>query len=100
MEVSTDNFYWGSRLIGALADPNYGTSIQFIERYQMAVSSKGHQLINEYDQRMIKEKDFSLVEEANEKICAMAKAETQKTLGKVLHDASTHMRCLYNRADN
>ena len=100
MEVSTDNFYWGSRLIGALTDPNYGTSIQFIERYQMAVSSKGHQLINEYDQRMIKEKDFSLVEEANEKICAMAKAETQKTLGKVLHDASTHMRCLYNRADN
>ena len=27
-EPSTENFYWGSRLIGALADPNYNTCIQ------------------------------------------------------------------------
>ncbi|MCR4855923.1 MAG: C69 family dipeptidase [Erysipelotrichaceae bacterium] len=100
MDVSTDNFYWGSRLIGALADPNYGTCIQFIERYQMAVTSKGHKLINEYDRKMIEAKDFSLVDEANEKICEMAKEETIRTLGKVLHDASVHMKCTYSRTDN
>ncbi|MBQ6334802.1 MAG: C69 family dipeptidase [Erysipelotrichaceae bacterium] len=100
LEVDTDTFYWGSRLIGALADPNYGTSIQHIERYQMAVPAKGHGFINEYDEKMLKEKDYSLINEANEKICAMAKEETLKTLGKVLHDASTHMKCNYSRTDN
>ena len=100
MEVSTDTFYWNSRLIGALADPNFGTCIQLIERYQMAVPSKGHQLINEYDAKMIKAKDFTMIDEANEKICEMAKAETAKALDKVLHDASVHMKCTYNRADN
>ena len=58
MEVSTDSFYWNSRLIGALVDPHFGTAVQLIERYQMAVPSKGHALINEYDAKMIEEKDF------------------------------------------
>ena len=53
MEVSTDSFYWNSRLIGALVDPHFGTAVQLIERYQMAVPSKGHALINEYDAKMI-----------------------------------------------
>ena len=98
-DVSTDNFYWGSRLIGALADPNFGTSIQLIERYQMAVASKGHQLINEYDQKMLKSKKYDLIAEANEKICAMAKKETIDNLVKVILDASRNMKCGYSRAD-
>ena len=49
LDVSTDNFFWVNRLIGVLADANYGTCIQHIERYQLAVSSKGHEIINEYD---------------------------------------------------
>ncbi|MBR5340736.1 MAG: C69 family dipeptidase [Erysipelotrichaceae bacterium] len=99
-EVSTDSFYWGSRLLGALADPNFGTCVQLIERYQLSVPSKGYALVNEYDQKMIKAKDYSLIEEANEKICEMAKKETIDTLGKVLHDATVHMKCAYSRADN
>lgn len=100
LDVSTDNFYWGSRLIGALADPHFGTCIQHIERYQMKVPAKGHQLIREYDEKMMKDNDFSLIDEANEKICEMAKKETLDTLGKVLLDASVHMKCSYNRSDN
>ena len=100
MDVSTENFYWNSRLIGALADPNFGTCIQHIERYQMAMSSKGHQLINEYDRKYKKEKDVSLLEEANEKTCEMARKETSSTLSKVLYDASLHMKCGYSRSDN
>lgn len=99
-DVSTENFYWGSRLIGALTDPNFGSCIQLVERYQSAVASQGHQIINEYDARMIKENNFSLTEEANEKICEMAKKETIKCLNNVLLQASKNMKNNYNRADN
>ena len=100
LDVSTDNFYWGSRLIGALADPHFGSSIQLIERYQMAVPAKAYKLLNEYDEKMKKNKDYSLIDEANEKICEMAKKETIDTLGKVLYNASIHMKCGYSRSDN
>ena len=100
LDPSTENFYWGSRLIGALADHNFGTCVQLIERYQNAVAVKGRQLVREYDEKMMKAKDFSLCAEANEKLCAMAKEKTIETLGKVLKDASVHMKNGYNRADN
>jgi dipeptidase len=100
MDVSTENFYWASRLIGALADPHFGSMIQHIERYQMSVASKGHRLIGEYDRKMIEQKNYSLIEEANETICAMCKEETLKALGNVLHEASMQMKCGYSRADN
>ena len=100
LKASTENFYWGSRLIDALADANYATSIQQIERYQNAVFTIGRQIIHEYDKKMAESGDYSLAEEANEKLCAMAKKQTDETLTKVLHDASTHMKNGYNRADN
>ncbi|MBQ3271785.1 MAG: C69 family dipeptidase, partial [Solobacterium sp.] len=100
LDVSTENFYWVSRLLGALADPNYGTSIQFIERYQNAVPAKGRALVNEYDRRFMETQDPALLREANEKLAAMAKKETTETLNKVLLDASKNMRCGYSRADN
>ena len=100
MDVSTENFYWGSRLLGALADPNYPDCIQHIQRYQNAVMTKGRRIVLEYDRRMAREKDFSLAAEANEKLCAMAKEQTTATLGKVLREASKHMKNGYNRADN
>ncbi len=100
LEASTENFYWGSRLIGALADHNYATSIQNIERYQNAVFVKGRRLLAEYDAKMTESGDFSLCGEANEALCGMAKTETDATLTKVLADASLHMKNGYNRADN
>ena len=99
-EVSTDSFYWCSRLLAALTDPHFGSCVQLIERYQLKVLSGGHRLISEYDERMLKEKDYSLIEEANEKLCQMAKKETSDTLGRVLFDASVHMKCKYSRSDN
>jgi dipeptidase len=44
--------------------------------------------------------DYSLTEEANEKLCAMAKECSTDTLGKVLQEASLRMKNGYNRADN
>ena len=100
LDVSTENFYWASRLIAALTDHNYASSIQQIERYQAVVFTKGRRLVAEYDQKMVESGDFSLAKEANEKLCAMAREETVSTLNKVLLDASEHMKNGYNRADN
>lgn len=99
-EVSTDNLYWSSRILGVLADNNYGHCIQLIERYQLAVGSNAHRLINEYDQKMIKAKKYNLCEQANKQICEMAKEETSKVMRIVLDEASKHMLINYQRADN
>ena len=100
LDPSTENFYWGSRLIGSLADPIYSSAIQMIERYQNAVAVKGRQIIREYDQKMIDSGDYTLTAEANEKLCDMAKKQTIDTLNKVLLESSKHMKNGYNRADN
>lgn len=100
LDTSTENFYWGSRLLGALADSNYPTCIQHIQRYQDAVMAKGRRILLEYDRRMTREEDFSLAAEANEKLCAMAKEQTVSTLNKVLKEASKRMKNAYDRADN
>ena len=100
LEVSTNNFYWSSSLIGALADANYGTSIIFIERYQNAVMSRSHQILKEFDKKYIDTKNINVLSEANNQIAKMAKEETSKTLNNVLYDASLHMKNGYSRSDN
>ena len=99
-DASTENFYWGSRLIGALADSCYAASVQNIERYQLAVATKGRAIIREYDRKMTGSGDFSLTEEANEKLSDMARKETVSTLNKVLQTASEKMKNGYNMADH
>ena len=100
LDTSTENFYWGSRLIGALADHDYGSCIQHVERYQDAVACKGHEIINRYDALVAESGDTSLIEKANAELCAMAKKETVNTLNKVLLVSSEHMKNGYSRADN
>lgn len=100
LDPSTENFYWASRMIGALADPVYPYCIQQIERYHNAMLVKGREIVLEYDRKMAETGDFNLVSEANDKLCTMAKKETVSALGKVLAEASVHMKNGYNRADN
>ena len=100
LDTSTENFYWGSRLLGALADPHYAACIQNIERYQNAVAVKGRRLVLEYDRKMLESGDYSLAAKANEELCAMAKEQTISTLNKVLLEASRQMKNGFNRADN
>ena len=100
LDTSTENYYWSSRLIGALADPWYAATVQNINRYEEAVMTKGRQLIREYDRKMTEKNDFSLTEEANEKLSAMAREETTGTLNKVLLTASEKMRNGFNLADH
>lgn len=102
-EVSTDNFYWSSRMIAAMADASYKSSVFHIERYQEQVMAKGHELINTYDALLAKESDeqkrMNLKEEANEKIAEMLKMAAADTLSKVLFELSTQMKNAYSRSD-
>ena len=100
LDVSTDNFYWGSRLIGALADHDYGGCIQHIERYQNAVAVKGRRIVLEYDRKMLAGGDFSLAAEANALLAKMAREETTAVLGKVLQVSSESMKNGFARSDN
>ncbi len=100
LDPSTENLYWSSRMLGALADPNFGASIQNIERYRNAVFVRGRQLIREYDRRIADSGDASLTEEADKKLCAMCREETAKVMGKVLLTANEHMKNGYSLADN
>jgi dipeptidase len=128
-EVSTDNFYWNCKLIAALADASYGKSLNHIERYQLAVQSKGHEIINKYDAILaekfeIEKKSSSskvkknskieklsttvesgpseitqLLERANEEMAAVLKEKTAELLNKVLFEASNGMKNQYARSD-
>ena len=104
--VDTDYMYWQSRLIGALTDAQYNTALILDERYVDAVAEKGRKLLFEYDEKILalKKKDqkeaYKLCEEANKKICDMVKAESDKALGKILRNASDHMKARYHRNDN
>lgn len=102
-EVSTDNFYWASRMVAAMADGSYKNSIFHIERYQERVMSKAHELIYRYDALLEKEGDAAarkaLREEVNDKMAEMLKKETSNTLGKVLFELSNQMKNAYSRSD-
>ncbi len=99
-DASTENFYWSSRLINALVDPHFATSIQNIERYQSAVAAEGRRIVLEYDRKFAETKDMKLLSEANEKLAEMAKEKTTDVLNKVLLDATAHMKNGYDLADN
>lgn len=98
LHCDTNNLYWNSRLLAALADAHFNTCSIHIERYQNAVANKGHELINKYDGLIAQGK--ATPAEANEAIAAMAKTETQSALDKVLYEASCHMKNGYSRSDN
>ena len=86
-----------------MADASYKSSIFHIERYQEKVMAKGHELINQYDERIGMETDeakqTALKEEANKKIAEMLKKETGATLHKVLFELSNQMKNAYSRSD-
>ena len=102
-EVSTDNFYWVSRMIAAMADASYKSSVFHIERYQEKVMSKGHELIGRYDALLEKEADpakrMELKKQANQQIADMLKKEAQNVLDKVLYELSGQMKNSYSRSD-
>ena len=101
-KVSTDSMYWNSRLIGALANASYKGSLNLIERYQLKVHGKCHEIINRYDEELKKAKGANAVkisEKANAETAAMVQEETSKVLSSVLKEACNVMKNSYARSD-
>lgn len=102
-KVSTENFYWMSRMIAAMADASYSKSVFHIERYQEKVAAKSHEILNRYDTLLEQETDEEtrkkLQEEANEKIAGMLQCAAADTLDKVLYELSGQMKNAYARSD-
>ncbi len=108
-EVSTDIFYWTSRMIAAMADASYAKSVFHIERYDEKVMSKAHEIIYRYDDLLGADRDVQtdavsklgqkLRQQANRETADMVRQAASDTLGKVLYELSNQMKNSYSRSD-
>ena len=101
-EVSTDSFYWVSRMIAAMADASYAKSLIHVERYEEGVLSASRALLNQYDRKISAAEEgqrAALREEANTAIAAELKKRAADTLDKVLFELSSGMKNAYARSD-
>ena len=102
-EVSTESFYWVSRMIAAMADASYGKSVFHVERYELGALSACRALLNEYDAKQLAQPDAAaraaLREQGNAAIAAEIKARAADTLDKVLFELSSGMKNAYSRSD-
>lgn len=109
VDVSTNNFYWTSRMIAAMADASYAKSVFHIERYDERVMSKAHEIIYRYDDRLGADRDVQtdavsklgqkLRQQANRETADMVRQAASDTLGKVLYELSNQMKNSYSRSD-
>lgn len=103
-EVSTESFYWTSRMIAALSDASYGKSILHTERYEEYVMAKSYELLRHYDtllqEESTEEVRRQLREQANEELAQMVKKAAADTLKKVLDERSNEMKNAYLRSDS
>ncbi len=101
--VSTENCYWTSRLIAAMADASYSKSLIHVERCQERVAARAHELINRYDALLEAAEEgaarMELKHEANRAVADMLREEMADTLGLVLFELSGQMKNAYSRSD-
>ena len=108
-EVSTNNFYWTSRMIAAMADASYAKSVFHIERYDEKVMSKAHEIIYRYDDLLGADRDVQtdavsklgqkLRQQANRETADMVRQAASDTLVNVLYELSNQMKNSYSRSD-
>lgn len=102
-DVSSDNFYWSSRLLAAMADASYRQSIFEIERYQNKVAAKAHQMIHTYNGLLEHETDegkkLQLRHQANEEMAQWLQDQTTEVLNQVLYILSNQMKNAFSRSD-
>ncbi|MBQ9416689.1 MAG: C69 family dipeptidase [Clostridia bacterium] len=99
-EVSSENLYWASRLIAALADPHFADCRQSVDRYLYGVTVEARRIMHEAEAKYEKIGDISVLIRANEDICKAAKEKTNAALGTILHTASVKMKNGYKLSDN
>lgn len=107
--VTTESHYWQNRILAVMADAHFHEVNPHIQRYQQSVVSKARAIVAETDKAVAKllatqknkraaAKNMEnpqvqeMLEAANAKIAALLQRETDELLGKVLYEASMHMR--------
>ncbi|MCF0260931.1 MAG: C69 family dipeptidase [Erysipelotrichaceae bacterium] len=97
-EVSTQSFYWTSRLISAMADPEHKACMNLLDAYRLAVGSKSRWIMNQTEAK----KDFTAKDlaQANQQISDLVQKETESMLGKVLYISSMKMTNRFSLSDN
>lgn len=105
--VTSENFYWASRIIAALADAHFSETIPDVERYQEKVMAAGHATIAAVDREIAELGSAAsesavraILERGNDHILAIVKEETEKLLDKVLFISSNLMQNHFSRSDN
>ncbi|GAA1287698.1 C69 family dipeptidase [Brachybacterium alimentarium] len=101
--VSTDSFYWTSRLIAALADAHHAETLPDIERYQQRTLALGHAAVRAADEAAAgagsAEEVPALLAAANTAIAEQIREATDALLGSVLFTASNRMTNRFSRSD-
>ena len=100
-EVSTNNFYWITRINAALADQNFDRAKPVVEKYQNLIERKNREFIYNFDKKF-KEKnniDENELEEANNDIVKFIKKEMNNLLNELIFISSLNMKNAYSRSD-
>ena len=101
--VTSENFYWANRLIGALADVRFHECGRAVEDYQEKVGGMGHKQIHDVDATVAALPEAEVPAElarANEAFAECVRVETDALLGKVLYTTSCAMKNSFAMNDN
>ena len=101
--VTSENFYWANRLIGALADVRFHECGRAVEDYQEKVGGMGHKQLHDVDAAVaaLPEAEVSAeLARANEAFAELVRVETDALLGKVLYTTSCAMKNSFAMNDN
>lgn len=97
-KVSTDNFYWSSRLIAGLADSHLAYHESSIDDYIQETMAHGHAMIARVD-KALKAKEKVDFNKENQEMCDFLEKKTQELLQKILFDESNLMTNRYSVSD-
>ena len=101
--VTSENFYWANRLIGALADVRFHECGRAVEDYQEKIGGMGHKQIHDVDAAVAALPEVEVPAElarANEAFAERVRVETDALLGKVLYTTSCAMKNSFEMNDN
>ena len=101
--MTSENFYWANRLIGALADVRFHECGRAVEDYQEKVGGMGHKQIHDVDAVVAALPEAEVPAElarANEEFAERVRVETDALLGKVLYTTSCAMKNSFAMNDN
>lgn len=94
--VTSENFYWANRIIGALADGARTGCVPHVERYQEALPAATFALVRACDERVREDAVAGddvcgELEAANDAIADECRRQTEALLDHVLYEASMGM---------